>query len=141
MRVGFIGWRGMVGSVLMDRMRAEGDFEGLDAAFFSTSSPGQPGPDVGQGVAPLLDAHDVDLLSGFDVLLTCQGGDYTNRMFPALRSRGWTGVWIDAASALRSVFFCRTSVISAIDAEMTSAIFLLPSVLAAYIKVGEKWPL
>lgn len=101
MRVGFIGWRGMVGSVLLGRMREEGDFDGLDAAFFSTSSPGRPGPDVGQGSAPLLDAHDLDVLSGFDVLLTCQGGDYTKAVYPKLRAKGWQGHWIDAASALR----------------------------------------
>ncbi len=101
MRTGLIGWRGMVGSVLMERMRAEGDFEGLEVGFFSTSSPGTPGPDVGLGIQPLLDAHDLDVLSGFDVLLTCQGGEYTKRMYPALREQGWSGVWIDAASALR----------------------------------------
>jgi aspartate-semialdehyde dehydrogenase len=101
MRVGFIGWRGMVGSVLMGRMQSEGDFDGLDAAFFSTSSPGRPGPDVGQGAAPLLDAHDVQTLAGFDVLLTCQGGEYTQRVYPQLRAMGWSGHWIDAASALR----------------------------------------
>jgi len=91
----------MVGSVLMGRMRAEGDFDGLDVSFFSTSSPGKPGPDVGQGPQPLLDAHDLDVLAEFDVLLTCQGGDYTQAVYPKLRSRGWNGVWIDAASALR----------------------------------------
>jgi len=101
MRVGFIGWRGMVGSVLMGRMQAEGDFEGLDAAFFSTSRPGGAGPDIGQGSAPLLDAHDVQTLAGFDVLLTCQGGEYTQAVYPQLRAMGWNGHWIDAASALR----------------------------------------
>jgi len=82
-------------------MRSEGDFNGLDAGFFSTSSPGRPGPDVGQGSAPLLDAHDVDTLASFDVLLTCQGGDYTKAVYPKLRAAGWDGHWIDAASALR----------------------------------------
>ncbi len=101
MRVGMIGWRGMVGSVLMERMQAEGDFDGLDVSFFSTSSPGRLGPDVGQGPKPLLDAHDLDALAGFEVLVTCQGGDYTKAVYPALRSSGWKGVWIDAASALR----------------------------------------
>ncbi len=97
MRVGFIGWRGMVGSVLMDRMETERDFDELDAHFFSTSSPGKQGP-FG---APLLDAHDLGVLSQFDVLLSCQGGDYTQAVHPGLRSAGWNGIWIDAASALR----------------------------------------
>ena len=101
MRIGMIGWRGMVGSVLMDRMRAEGDFNDLDVSFFSTSSPGKPGPNVGRGSMPLLNARDVDSLSCFDVLLTCQGGDYTKAVYSKLRARGWDGIWIDAASALR----------------------------------------
>ena len=101
MRAGFIGWRGMVGSVLMDRMQAEGDFQGLEASFFSTSSPGRPGPDVGLGSAPLLDAHDIQALGEHDVLLSCQGGEYTKAVYPALRASGWNGFWIDAASALR----------------------------------------
>jgi aspartate-semialdehyde dehydrogenase len=101
MRVGFVGWRGMVGSVLLDRMRAEGDFSGLDARFFSTSSPGGTGPDVGSGPTVLFDAHDIKALSCEDVLITCQGGDYTRQIYPQLRRAGWSGVWIDAASALR----------------------------------------
>ncbi len=101
MRVGFIGWRGMVGSVLMGRMRTEGDFARIEPSFFSTSSPGRLGPDVGHGSAPLMDAHDLDALSAFDVILTCQGGEYTHAVYPQLRARGWNGYWIDAASALR----------------------------------------
>lgn len=101
MKTGFIGWRGMVGSVLLERMRAEDDFDGLESSFFSTSSPGRPGPDVGQGSAPLLDAHAIDVLAAHDVLVSCQGGAYTQQVYPALRSAGWSGVWIDAASALR----------------------------------------
>ncbi len=97
MRAGFIGWRGMVGSVLMDRMTAEGDFDGLDTGFFSTSSPGAEGPHG----APLLDAHDLNALTQFDVLLSCQGGEYTKAVHPQLRASGWNGIWIDAASALR----------------------------------------
>lgn len=97
MRVGFIGWRGMVGSVLMGRMRSEGDFEGIDAHFFSTSSPGKEGPNG----APLLDAHDLQQLKQLDVLLSCQGGEYTKACYPKLRAAGWNGFWIDAASALR----------------------------------------
>jgi len=100
MRVGFVGWRGMVGSVLMDRMRAEGDFEGLEPVFFSKSSPGRPGPEEG-GAAPLLDAHDLQQLGTCEVVVTCQGGDYTKAVHPELRRSGWNGVWIDAASALR----------------------------------------
>lgn len=99
MRVGFIGWRGMVGSVLLQRMRAEGDFEGIEAGFFSTSSPGSQGPPESTG--PLLDAHDLDALASFPTLISCQGGDFTKAVYPRLRAAGWEGVWIDAASALR----------------------------------------
>jgi aspartate-semialdehyde dehydrogenase len=101
LRVGFIGWRGMVGSVLLDRMHAEGDFDGIDASFFSTSSPGKPGPDLRGERHPLLDAHDITALESFDVLITCQGGDYTKQTYPQLRDAGWDGYWVDAASALR----------------------------------------
>lgn len=101
MRTGFIGWRGMVGSVLLRRMLDEGDFDGLDASFFSTSSPGRVGPDVGQGQTTLLDASDIAALSAHDVLVSCQGGSYTKAIHPALRDAGWDGIWIDAASALR----------------------------------------
>ena len=101
MRVGFIGWRGMVGSVLMERMRVEGDFEGLACEFFSTSSPGGPGPDVGEGPTVLADAYDIATLAKNDVLLTCQGSEYTAAVFSKLRASGWSGVWIDASSALR----------------------------------------
>ena len=97
MRVGFVGWRGMVGSVLMRRMKDEGDFDGLDASFFSTSNPGGDGP-LG---APLLDARDTSALRQLDAVVSCQGGDYTAATHPALRAAGWQGHWIDAASALR----------------------------------------
>ncbi|NKN33249.1 aspartate-semialdehyde dehydrogenase [Marichromatium bheemlicum] len=101
-RVGFVGWRGMVGSVLMERMRAEGDFAHItEPVFFSTSQAGQPGPDVGQGAQPLRDADSLDALAEMDVILSCQGGDYTKRLHPQLRARGWDGYWIDAASTLR----------------------------------------
>jgi aspartate-semialdehyde dehydrogenase len=101
-RVGFIGWRGMVGSVLMDRMRAEGDFDLIpEAVFFTTSQVGQPGPDVGRGASPLQDAESIDALREMDLILTCQGGDYTKAIYPKLRATGWDGYWIDAASALR----------------------------------------
>ncbi len=101
LKVGFIGWRGMVGSVLLDRMLAEKDFDGVDVTFFSTSNVGGNGPDVGGGARPLGDAKDVDALSKFDVLITCQGGDYTTEVYPQLRARGWAGYFIDAASTLR----------------------------------------
>lgn len=100
-RVGIVGWRGMVGSVLMERMSAENDFRDIEPVFFSTSQQGQPGPDTGQGSQPLLDASDIAALSGMDILVTCQGGDYTKSVYPRLREAGWNGYWIDAASALR----------------------------------------
>ncbi|HHH39159.1 MAG TPA: aspartate-semialdehyde dehydrogenase [Sedimenticola sp.] len=101
-KIGFVGWRGMVGSVLMARMRAEGDFERIpEAHFFTTSQQGEPGPDVGQGSAPLLDARDLERLREMDVIVTCQGGGYTRDVFAPLRESGWQGYWIDAASALR----------------------------------------
>ncbi len=101
-RVGFVGWRGMVGSILMDRMLAEEDFALIpEARFFSTSQQGEPGPDVGQGSQALLDAHDLDALAGMDAIVTCQGGDYTEQVFEPLRARGWRGYWVDSASTLR----------------------------------------
>ncbi len=99
--VGIIGWRGMVGSVLMERMRAEGDFDLIDPVFFTTSNVGGKGPDVGKPVAPLKDASDITELAKHEVLITCQGGDYTSAVYPRLRAAGWQGYWIDAASALR----------------------------------------
>ncbi len=101
MKVGMIGWRGMVGSVLMQRMVEENDFDRIDAMFFSTSQAGQAGPTVSGKSSTLLDAHNIDALAAMDVILTCQGGDYTKQVHPALRAGGWTGYWIDAASALR----------------------------------------
>jgi len=101
-RVGFVGWRGMVGSVLMERMRQENDFAAIaNPVFFTTSQVGQDGPDVGGGPQPLLDAHDLAALSEMDVIVTCQGGDYTKKVYGRLRGTGWRGYWIDAASALR----------------------------------------
>ena len=91
----------MVGSVLLERMRAEHDFDRVEPVFFSTSQVGAPGPDVGHGTAPLLDANDVTAFAGLDAVISCQGGDYTKAMHPALRAAGFTGYWIDAASALR----------------------------------------
>lgn len=101
MKVGLIGWRGMVGSVLMGRMSEERDFDHIDPVFFTTSNVGGKGPDIGRETAPLKDAGNVDELKGCDVLISCQGGDYTNEVYPKLRAAGWDGYWIDAASALR----------------------------------------
>jgi len=100
-KVGIIGWRGMVGSVLMERMREENDFQGFESMFFSTSQAGQAGPTIGSTTYELMDAHDVGLLQEMDVILSCQGGGYTSKVYPELRSNGWNGYWIDAASTLR----------------------------------------
>ncbi len=100
-RVGLVGWRGMVGSVLMQRMREENDFALVDPVFFTTSQPGRPGPAIGKAVPALKDAHDIDALKAMEVIITCQGGDYTKAVYPKLRAAGWNGYWIDAASALR----------------------------------------
>ncbi len=98
-KVGFVGWRGMVGSVLMARMQAEGDFAHVDPVFFTTSNVGGKGPH--ESKAPLKDASLIADLERMDVIVTCQGGDYTNAIYPKLRAGGWDGYWIDAASALR----------------------------------------
>jgi len=98
-KVGFVGWRGMVGSVLMQRMRAEGDFAGFQAVFFTTSQVGGAGPEEAGGV-PLANAMDTKALSAMDIIVSCQGGDYTKDIYPKLRER-WNGYWIDAASSLR----------------------------------------
>ncbi|NHF73072.1 aspartate-semialdehyde dehydrogenase [Paracoccus sp. 12-3] len=97
-RVGLIGWRGMVGSVLMDRMEAEGDFDHIEPVFFSTSNAGGKAP---KGDAPLADAYDLDALKSCEAIITCQGGDYTSEIYKKLRETGWNGHWIDAASTLR----------------------------------------
>ena len=99
--VGLVGWRGMVGSVLMDRMQAEGDFELIEPIFFSTSNAGGKAPAMAKNEKKLKDATDIDALKACDIIITCQGGDYTNEVFPKLRAAGWKGHWIDAASALR----------------------------------------
>ena len=100
-RIGFIGWRGMVGSVLMKRMREERDFNGFEPIFFSTSNVGGKGPDCGLEIPPLQDAYDIALLSSLDIIVTCQGGEYTKRVYPELRKEGWYGYWIDSSSTLR----------------------------------------
>ncbi|MHA3386377.1 aspartate-semialdehyde dehydrogenase [Yersinia enterocolitica] len=99
--VGFIGWRGMVGSVLMQRMIEERDFDGIRPVFFSTSQHGQAAPSFTGQPGTLQDAYDIDALSALDIIITCQGGDYTNEIYPKLRETGWQGYWIDAASSLR----------------------------------------
>ena len=101
-RVGFVGWRGMVGSVLMERMLAEDDFAHIDEpVFFTTSNVGGQGPAIGKDIPALKDASDIDALKACDAIISCQGGDYTKAVFPKLRESGWDGYWIDAASSLR----------------------------------------
>jgi aspartate-semialdehyde dehydrogenase len=100
MKVGLIGWRGMVGSVLMQRMREEKDFDLIDAVFFTTSNVGGEAPAEAH-IASLKDAYDLKELMAMDTLISCQGGDYTTEIFPKLRGAGWQGYWIDAASTLR----------------------------------------
>ncbi len=99
--VGLVGWRGMVGSVLMDRMQAEGDFALIEPLFFSTSNAGGAAPSQAKNETKLQDAHDIEALKRCDIVITCQGGDYTSAVYPKLRAAGWNGHWIDAASTLR----------------------------------------
>ena len=101
-KVGLVGWRGMVGSVLMQRMQDEGDFAHIEPVFFSTSAVGKDGPVInGKSAGTLLDAASINDLKKMDIVVTCQGGDWTNDIFPKLRAAGWNGFWVDAASALR----------------------------------------
>src|SRR5215831_18690110 len=99
--VAIVGWRGMVGSVLMQRMLEEDDFALIEPAFFTTSNVGGEGPVIGGRVASLKDANEIAALEGSEVILTCQGGDYTAEIYPKLRAKGWNGYWIDAAKTLR----------------------------------------
>ena len=101
LRVGIVGWRGMVGSVLVQRMREERDFDHIEPVFFSTSQAGGKGPAIGKEVEAVKSATDLAELKALPVIISCQGGDYTNDIFPKLREAGWQGYWIDAASALR----------------------------------------
>lgn len=101
LRVGLVGWRGMVGSVLMQRMMQENDFAQIEPQFFTTSQVGGQAPNVGKDSAPLKDAKNIADLKQMDAIISCQGGDYTGEIFPQLRSVGWSGHWIDAASTLR----------------------------------------
>ena len=100
-QVGFVGWRGMVGSVLMQRMREEDDFSLVEPVFFTTSQKGGKGPDIGKETPSLKDAYDIAELKKMNIIISCQGGDYTNEIFGKLRESGWKGHWIDAASTLR----------------------------------------
>ncbi len=100
-KVGFIGWRGMVGSVLLERMRAEEDFQGFESYFYTTSQVGLQGPSIGGTSSELLDAFDLDSLKQLDIIVSCQGGGYTSRVYPELRKQGWNNYWLDAASTLR----------------------------------------
>ncbi len=101
MRVGFIGWRGMVGSVLMGRMSEEKDFNLIDPVFFTTSNVGGKGPNIGKDVPALKDAKNINELKAMEAIVSCQGGEYTTEVYPKLREAGWKGYWIDAASTLR----------------------------------------
>ena len=101
LRVGIVGWRGMVGSVLVQRMREERDFDHIEPVFFSTSQAGGKGPAIGKSIEAVKDAMDIGELKQLPVIISCQGGDYTSEVYPKLRKEGWKGYWIDAASALR----------------------------------------
>jgi len=100
-RLGLVGWRGMVGSVLMQRMQQEGDFDHVDPVFFTTSQIGGKGPAIGKDISALKDARDLKELQAMEIIISAQGGDYTSEIYPKLRTEGWAGYWIDAASALR----------------------------------------
>lgn len=101
LNVGIVGWRGMVGSVLVQRMLQERDFDHVEPVFFSTSQAGGKGPAIGRDTGPVADAKDLKSLKSLPVIISCQGGDYTSEIYPKLRQEGWKGYWIDAASALR----------------------------------------
>jgi len=127
--VGLVGWRGMVGSVLMDRMQAEGDFGLIEPMFFSTSNAGGKAPAQAKNEATLKDAFDIEALKKCDVVITCQGGDYTTEVFPKLRAAGWNGHWIDAASTLRMKD----------DAVIVLDPVNLPVIRNALAKGGKNW--
>lgn len=127
--VGLVGWRGMVGSVLMDRMQAEGDFGLIEPVFFSTSNAGGKAPAMAKNEATLKDAFDLEALKQCDVVITCQGGDYTTEVFPKLRAAGWNGHWIDAASTLRMKD----------DAVIVLDPINLPVIKNALAKGGRNW--
>ncbi|HKX95556.1 MAG TPA: aspartate-semialdehyde dehydrogenase [Methylibium sp.] len=127
--VGLVGWRGMVGSVLMERMRAENDFALIEPLFFSTSNAGGAAPAMAKNETTLKDAHDIGQLMRCDVVITAQGGDYTSEVFPKLRAAGWKGHWIDAASTLRMKD----------DAVIVLDPVNLPVIKSALAKGGRNW--
>ena len=127
--VGLVGWRGMVGSVLMDRMQAENDFGLIEPMFFSTSNAGGKAPAMAKNETTLKDAHDIDALRKCDIVITAQGGDYTSEVFPKLRAAGWNGHWIDAASTLRMND----------DAIIVLDPVNLPVIQTALAKGGKNW--
>jgi aspartate-semialdehyde dehydrogenase len=127
--VGLVGWRGMVGSVLMDRMQAEGDFGFIEPVFFSTSNAGGKAPAQAKNETTLKNAFDIEALKRCDIVITCQGGDYTTEVFPQLRAAGWTGHWIDAASTLRMKD----------DAVIVLDPVNLPVIKNALTKGGKNW--
>jgi len=127
--VGLVGWRGMVGSVLMDRMRSEGDFSLIEPVFFSTSNVGGPAPTIAGTGRTLQDASDIDALKKCDIVITAQGGDFTSDVFPRLRAAGWNGHWIDAASTLRMQQ----------DAVIVLDPVNLPVIRNALVKGGRNW--
>jgi aspartate-semialdehyde dehydrogenase len=127
--VGLVGWRGMVGSVLMERMQAEGDFDLIEPLFFSTSAAGGKAPAQAKNETTLQDAYDIAALKRCDIVVTAQGGDYTNEVFSKLRAAGWNGHWIDAASSLRM----------SDDAVIVLDPVNLPVIRAALAKGGRNW--
>ncbi len=126
---GLVGWRGMVGSVLMERMAAENDFDHIEPLFFSTSNAGGAAPTMAKNETKLQDAHDIAQLQRCDIIITCQGGDYTSAVYPKLRAAGWKGHWIDAASTLRM----------ADDAVIVLDPVNLPVIQDALHKGGRNW--
>ena len=126
---GLVGWRGMVGSVLIDRMVAEGDFDLIEPVFFSTSNAGGKAPSQAKNETTLKDAFDIDALKKCDIIITAQGGDYTSEVFPKLRAAGWKGHWIDAASTLRMND----------DAVIVLDPVNLPVIKSAMAKGGNNW--
>jgi len=127
--VGLVGWRGMVGSVLMDRMQAEADFKLIEPVFFSTSDAGGKAPVMAKNETVLQDAFNIDALKRCDIIISAQGGDYTTKVFPKLRATGWTGHWIDAASTLRMKS----------DAVITLDPVNMPVIQNALSKGGNNW--
>jgi aspartate-semialdehyde dehydrogenase len=126
---GLVGWRGMVGSVLMDRMQAEGDFEHIEPVFFSTSNAGGTAPAMAKNEKKLFDAYDIDALKRCEIVISTQGGDYTSDVFPRLRAAGWKGHWIDAASTLRMKD----------DAVIVLDPVNMPVIKDALLKGGRNW--